>query len=80
MMHSWGEIFRDRIHHHFKGKATQNPTKDSWTIYKIKTSFKNENTVDGVTDLQYIDEMEDGEEEEEEEENESEMDNSDIDN
>ena len=85
-MHSWGQIFWDRIHHHFKCKASQNPTKDSWAIYKISTSFKNKNMVDGMTDLQDVVEMDDdGEEEddedkEEEDENESEMDNSNIDN
>ena len=85
-MYSWGQIFWDRIHHHFKFKAPQHPTKDSWAICKINASFKKENMVDDMTDLQDVVEMDDDDEEEdnkdkeEEDENESEMDNSDIDN
>ena len=65
-MHSWGKIFRDRIHHHFKCKAPQNLTKESWVIYKTIASLDNESTVDGETDLQDEEEMDDEEDEEEE--------------
>ena len=45
-MHKWGQIFRDRIHHHFKCKAPQHPTLETWTNYKNKPTFVNENTAD----------------------------------
>ena len=67
LIHSQGQIFWDRIHHHFKCNASRNPTKDSRAIYKEKTSSTYENTIDGATGLQYVDGM-DAEEEEEEEE------------
>ena len=45
-MHKWGQIFRDRIHHHYKCKAPQHPTLETWTSYKNKPTFVNDNTAD----------------------------------
>ena len=68
-MHSWGKIFWDRIHHQFKCKAQQNPTKDSWAIYKTIALLKKGNTVDDATDLQDVEEMNNEEEEEDDDDN-----------
>jgi len=45
-MHKWGQIFRDRIYHHYKCKAPQHPTLETWTNYKNKPTFVNDNTAD----------------------------------
>ena len=45
-MHSWGQIFRERIIHHKKCNAPKHPTQTSWASYCQDGSYNNANTID----------------------------------